>query len=209
MLALVDLQISNLRSVVHAFERVGVTPTITTDAKEVARADVVVLPGVGSFRDGMRSLQENDLITPLREHAAAGKPLLGICLGMQLLADNSDEHGSYEGLSLIPGEVRRLPDTPQARVPNIGWCDVVGVREDGVLPPQLSGAPFYFVHSYHLVCDDPSDVVAQIDFGPSKVAAVVQRNDVVGVQFHPEKSQEAGLDLLQGLLADLIARADR
>jgi imidazole glycerol-phosphate synthase subunit HisH len=209
MLALVDLQISNLRSVLHALERVGVTPTVTTDAEAVARADVVVLPGVGSFRDGMRSLRDNDLVAPLREHATAGKPLLGICLGMQLLADHSDEHGSHEGLALIPGSVRRLPQTAEARVPNIGWSDVVRVQESGVFPQELSGAAFYFVHSYHLVCEDPSDVVAEFDFGPSKIAAVVQRNEVVGMQFHPEKSQEAGLDLLKGLLADLSARAGR
>jgi len=200
MIAVIDMGTSNLRSVVNALERVGAAPTVTGDAADVARADTIVLPGVGAFAAAMDALKAKRLVEPLRQAARAGTPLFGICLGMQLLADTSEEHGEHAGLGLIPGRVVRLnPTQPGFRVPNIGWYPTRFAdsdRDDG---------HFYYVHSYHFVCAEPADVAATIDYGGTAVAGAVKRGNVSGVQFHPEKSQDAGLDLL----AAVVARSGR
>jgi imidazole glycerol-phosphate synthase subunit HisH len=195
----VDLGISNIRSVLQAFARVGAHVRQLTDATELDEARAVVLPGVGAFNDGMARLESLGLIDRIRRHALERRrPLLGICLGMQLLADESEEHGRHEGLGILPGRVRRLaPTSPGHRVPNMGWCDVSPLRRcDALFPAAVGPRSFYFAHSYHLECADPEDVVATLDYG-APVAAIVARGSSLGVQFHPEKSQDAGLDLLE------------
>jgi glutamine amidotransferase len=191
VLTVVDMGISNLSSVLEAFRRVGADVRVTARPDEVESAERLVLPGVGAFPDGMAALGERGLVEPIRRHALErGRPLFGICLGMQLLAEGSVEHGSTEGLGIVPGRVvRHEPRDPALRVPNMGWCDV----------PEL-GESFYFAHSYHLVPDDPGDVWATLDYGGPVVAAV-RRGSASGVQFHPEKSQDAGLALLAELAA--------
>lgn len=198
MLAVIDMDMGNLQSVLEGFRRVGGQPQVTTRAEEIERATAVILPGVGAFGDGMASLRQKGLVGPLRRHAVElKKPLFGICLGMQLLADEGEEHGRHRGLGLISGRTVRLrPTEPGCRVPNMGWCDVaVPKRQSALFAAIPQGEPFYFAHSYHVVCADPADVAATIDYG-GPVTAGIERDNLFGVQFHPEKSQDAGLDVL-------------
>lgn len=202
MIAVVDLGISNIGSVVRALQRVGASPRVTRDPAAVAQSSGVVLPGVGAFGDGMASLHAAGLVGPLRRVAADGVRVVGICLGLQLLATRSEEHGDHEGLGLLHGHVRRLrPHGPAFRVPNVGWCDLRLRASQDLLPDEVDGRSVYFTHSYHLVCDDPDDVAATIDFGPGRVVAAVRHGNLCGVQFHPERSQDAGLTILLALLA--------
>lgn len=210
MIAMVDLGVSNVRSVTRAFARIGVDVTLTTCAADVERAAVIILPGVGAFRDGMARLHELGLVDPLRRAALEhGTPVVGICLGMQLLADVSEEHGRHEGLGLVPGRVVRLPDDhPGYRVPNIGWCDLRVARATPLIGPELDGQAAYFVHSYHLECRDPQDVAATIGFAGREVTAAVTRGHLLGCQFHPEKSQDTGLTVLAALVDLAVSHAD-
>jgi glutamine amidotransferase len=196
MIALVDSGVSNLASVIGALARVHAPVEVVRDAGTLARASAIILPGVGAFGDGMAGLRERGLVEPLRTAARAGKPILGICLGMQLLVDESEEHGRHEGLGLLPGRVRRLvADQAGFRVPNMGWCDVAVPRPGALFPDGSRREAFYFVHSYH-VDTAPQNVAATIEFSGRSVPAALESRNICGVQFHPEKSQDAGLDLL-------------
>ena len=196
MIALVDLRISNIGSVRHALARPGGPVTEVATVETISRASAVVIPGVGSFGDGMASLRQQGLIEPIQYAARSGVPIFGICLGMQLLAAESEEHGLHEGLGLIEGRVIRLaPSQPGFRVPNIGWCDVL-VTRPGLLFESSAGGCFYHVHSFHLVPKDETAIAATIDYGGQQVAVAVEQRNILGVQFHPEKSQDDGLDLL-------------
>lgn len=208
MITLVDSGLCNLASVVCAFERVGVRSHATDKPEEILAASAVVLPGVGAFGDGMESLRARHLVEPLRRAAANGTPLLGICLGMQLLLEESEEHGRHTGLGLLPGRVVRLrADLPGFRVPNIGWCDATPSHDGVLFPAGMASVPFYFVHSYH--AEIPVDyVAATIDFSGRSVTAALKRDNIFGVQFHPEKSQDAGLDLLARWV-EYLRRTDR
>jgi glutamine amidotransferase len=207
MIALVDSEIGNLASVIAAFGRVDASVQVVRDAAALARASAIVLPGVGAFGDGMAGLRSRGFVDPLREAARAGKPILGICLGMQLLVEESEEHGRHEGLGVLPGRVRRLAaDRPGYRVPNIGWCDVTVVRTGALFPDSGRGDAFYFVHSY-FVDTAAENVTATIEFSGASVPAALEAENICAVQFHPEKSQDAGLDLLARWLARLRAEA--
>jgi len=180
----------------QAFYQVGLLGKLTDKAEDVRAAKAIIVPGVGAYRDGMACLRDHGLVDEIRAAAAAGKPVLGICLGMQLLATRSEENGLHEGLNLIPGNIVRLPETPQVRVPNIGWCDVNSEHAGVLFPADSETRAFYFVHSYHFVPQSAAAVAACITAGSDKFAAAVEVGNVFGVQFHPEKSQDAGLDLL-------------
>jgi cyclase len=199
--AIVDYGMGNLASVARAFESLYADVTVSDRAEDLRAADRIVLPGVGAFGEGMRNLAARGLIAVLGEEVLTrGKPFLGICLGMQLLARDGDEHGHHEGLGWLKASVRPL-ETRAARVKQlqIGWNDVVP-RPGSALFAGLRGAPcFYFVHGYQLVCDDDAVVAAHSHYGTRFVAAIEQDN-VFGVQFHPEKSQEPGLTLLRRFL---------
>jgi glutamine amidotransferase len=201
VLGVVDLGINNIGSVLRAFQHLGCKAKVLGDAAAVGEARGIVLPGVGAFGDGMAALRAQGLIKPLREAVRAGKPLLGFCLGMQLLADSSEEYGHHEGLGLIPGEVTRLKPGPRERVPNIGWCDVTPHEGARLFQNVVAGTPFYFVHSYHLQCADSGHVAATMGFGGSSVTVAVERGNVFGLQCHPEKSQDAGLAVLDAFLS--------
>ncbi len=197
MLTIIDMDAGNLGSVVRAFEHVGARVTVTADPQTVDVAMALVLPGVGSFGDAMRSLATRGLMGPIRRAVLERRrPLLGICVGMQVLATRGEEFGVHEGLGLVPGQVQPLVPYPGCHIPNMGWCDVSGTRHGGIVPAAPQGEAYYFAHSYHFVCDDPAHVVATTDWGGQPVVAAVQHGSVTGVQFHPEKSQDAGLELL-------------
>lgn len=197
MLTIVDIGISNLESVRQAFKRIGYPTHVTASPMELAAARVIVLPGVGAFGDAKDQLDARNLSDVIRAHATAGKPILGICLGMQLLASTSDEGGNRGGLGLIPGKsVRLAPKDEQLRVPNIGWCDVYPQPKSVLFADLVAGTPLYFVHSYHVRCDDPANVSAVGRVGQNSFNAAVEHENLFGVQFHPEKSQDAGLDIL-------------
>jgi glutamine amidotransferase len=177
-----------------ALERVG-AKAVVTDAPEVLDAALgVVLPGVGAFGDAMSNLRSRRLLQPLLRQVGQEKPLLGICLGMQLLFDESEEMGQHTGLGLLPGRVVRFPEG-QLKVPHIGWNQLRHAG-DSLLKGMAPGAHAYFVHSYYAVPQEPGDVLAWTEYGV-EFASVVGRNKVWGAQFHPEKSQEVGLRLLQ------------
>jgi len=199
-LVVLDYGMSNLFSVSNALASLGVRATVTARPEELAAADRAILPGVGAFGAGMRNLRERGLDTAIRDFARSGRPLLGICLGMQLLATKGHEHGDHEGLGIVPGTVVRLPTKGGARVPHIGWNTME--CQDGAQACRNLGprADFYFVHSYHMQVEDEADVCGWCEHSIRFVAAV-ERGAVMGTQFHPEKSHRAGLTLLKNFLA--------
>jgi glutamine amidotransferase len=200
LIAVVDYGMGNLRSVLNALESIDAEARLVPDPGDLAAAEKIILPGVGAFGDGMRELRERGLVEPLRERAADGCPLLGICLGMQLLADRSFEYGEHEGLGLIPGDVKLIETEPGLRIPHVGWNDLL-VKGDGALFSGLGEDPIvYFVHSYEFVPADADAVIATTDYG-REVVAGVGRDGVFGVQFHPEKSQRDGIQLLRNFVA--------
>jgi len=196
MIAIIDYQMGNLRSVQKGFERVGHAAVITSDPREIQQAERVVLPGVGAFEDAIAELRRRDLVGPIKDFIASGKPFLGVCLGLQLLFDVSYEGGQWEGLGVIPGEVVRFDVPPTFKVPHMGWNGCRIVRRAPVLADVADGAHFYFVHSYHCVPRDPSVVAVTADYYRPFVAAVWKDN-LFATQFHPEKSQADGLHLLK------------
>jgi glutamine amidotransferase len=196
MLAVVDCGISNIRSVLNALDAVDAPARVVEQPSEIGDAAGVILPGVGAFGDGIRSLDERGFREALAKYVDSGRPLLGICLGMQLLATDSSEYGEHAGLALVPGHVTRIETTPELRVPHVGW-NVLEVRRESPLLVDLPDEPScYFVHSYHLVPDDQAVVTATTDYGVP-LTACVQRDNVYGAQFHPEKSQADGLKMLR------------
>jgi imidazole glycerol-phosphate synthase subunit HisH len=194
-IAIVDYRMGNLRSVEKGFAAAGVPGVaITGDPAVVAAARGIVLPGVGAFRDAAANLEASGMRDVLLERVAAGVPLLGICLGMQLLATVGLEDGEWDGLGLVPGACERLPGG--VKVPHIGWNTVDYPRRSALFDGIEAGSAFYFVHSYHLVPSDGSAVIGRTVHGVA-FAAAVQSGAVYGVQFHPEKSSETGLALLR------------
>ena len=201
MITIIDSGISNLGSVLAAMRRISAPAQVTTDPEAVRKAQAILLPGVGAFADGIAALRKHCLIEPILEAARMGTPILGICLGMQLLAEASDEFGDYAGLGLVPGRVRKLPAVPGLRVPNIGWCDMDIRRGATLFAGVDNGSPFYFVHSFHLVCAQPAHAAGSIAFGSVPVTVSVEHGNIFGAQFHPEKSQDVGLTFLANFAA--------
>ncbi len=194
-IAIVDYRMGNLRSVEKGFATAGVQGVvITDDPSVVAAARGIVLPGVGAFRDAAANLAASGMRELLIERAAAGVPLLGICLGMQLLATVGLEDGEWDGLGLVPGTCEKLPGG--VKVPHIGWNTVDYPRPSALFEDIAEGSAFYFVHSYHVVPADTSAVIGRTVHGVP-FAAAVQAANVFGVQFHPEKSSDTGLRLLR------------
>ena len=203
--AIVDYGSGNLRSAEKAFQRLagetGEQVVVTGEPEAVARADRVVLPGVGAFADCRRGLMAVDgMGQALEAHVASGKPFLGICVGMQLMASEGLEHGRTPGFDWIPGQVVRIePGDPVLKIPHMGWNALTVAAPHPVLAGIETGAHAYFVHSYHFRTADPAHRMAEVDHG-GPITAVVGRDNLVGTQFHPEKSQEAGLRLIGNFL---------
>lgn len=200
MITVIDYGMGNLRSVAKAFEAIGCEVCVSSRSQDLEQAERIVLPGDGAFATGMENLHRLGLIEPLRRHVIHdGKPLLGICLGMQLLARKSWEQGEWVGLGWIDAEVRPLDVQAYGlRVPHMGWNDVTPAADSMLLRDQPSRA-FYFVHGYHVVCADEAVVKATCTYGVPIVAALEVRN-IFATQFHPEKSQRVGLTILKDYL---------
>ena len=194
-IGLVDYGLGNLGSVANMFRRVGAETARVSTPSAVLDSDAILLPGIGAFDAGMSRLADAGLIDPLREFAASGRPLLGICLGMQLLLDSSEE-GAAEGLGLIPGPSVRFDESIGARVPHMGWSYAVPTREDSLVAGLDADARFYFVHSYRVVPDDDTATLAVSRYGVP-FTSMVRVGNVMGAQFHPEKSHAFGMTILE------------
>ena len=200
MIAIVDVCAGNLRSVEKALAAVGGEAVVTADPEVVRRADKLVVPGQGAIGPFVAGLAARGLEAPLREALARGVPYLGICLGMQVLFDESEEGGGVAGLGLIAGRVERLrPRDPALKIPHMGWNQLHRHRADALLADVPEGAEVYFVHSYHAVPADPGVIVLTTDHG-GPVCAAVRQGNVFACQFHPEKSQRRGLALLRAFV---------
>ena len=204
MIGIVDYNMGNLASVINAFAKVGADATLESDPSKLAQYDKLILPGVGAFGDAMAHLKSNGMDEAVKAFAASGKPLLGICLGMQLLFDSSEEFGSTEGLGLIPGKVvafdEKQFDHPQ-KIPHMGWNEMfqMSTSTSSVTNKLFDGLPndfyLYFVHSFHAVCDDKY-AIGKTHYGYQFVSAV-QNGNIYGIQPHPEKSHENGLKIIE------------
>jgi glutamine amidotransferase len=194
MITIIDYGMGNLRSVEKAFEKVGADVNVSRDPDDVRSADHLVLPGVGAFGDAMTNLGKRGLIEPIKEEVAAGKPFLGICLGLDLVFDESDEHGLHQGLGLVPGRVELLPT--DLKVPHIGWNQIEIEKESRLLAGIPDGSYFYFVHSYVVVPERDSDILCRTEYGCNFVSAI-EHGNIAAFQFHPEKSSAIGLKILE------------
>lgn len=199
---IIDYDLGNLFSVKMACESVGLDVVISAERNDVAQADALLLPGVGSFGDAMSNLRQFGLVDAIHNFVASGKPLMGVCLGMQLLFSTSDEFGSTEGLNLIPGKIQRLPSNtqPPVKVPQIGWNRITTAAVPFAKTPLRStepGAFMYFVHSFYAVPADPSVVVTTTNYGGINYCSSVFQNNIFATQFHPEKSTKAGVKIYE------------
>lgn len=206
MIAIIDSGIANLRSVQKGFERVGADARIVEDPEALRGASGIVLPGVGAFRDGITKLQDGGFVEPLLRAIDAGKPILGICLGLHFLFSESEEFGHHKGLNVIKGRVVRFPDKASSRegagtderlkIPHMGWNRIRIERQAPIFKGIPDGGFFYFVHSYYVQPEDEEVVAATTEYG-LRFASVLRRDNLFACQFHPEKSQSLGLQLLK------------
>ena len=207
--SIVDYGMGNIKSVCRALEHVGAKPNLCSDPEKLKCADRVILPGVGAFGDGMVELKKTGMDQALVAYADAGRPLLGICLGMQLLFDSSEEHGSHQGLGLIPGTVQNIPTKSEdgwlCKIPHIGWSPILtGTTcnrwNKSILENIPQHACFYFVHSYVAVPNESKYILAECLYGRTNLTAVARNENMIGTQFHPEKSGRLGLRLLHNFM---------
>jgi glutamine amidotransferase len=196
VIGILDYGAGNLASVRNAFAQLGLEVAVFDHPEQIWNFDRIILPGVGSFRLAMQTLKSAGWPDALRSYAVSGQPMLGICLGMQLLFDKGYEHGETPGLGLIPGEVVLMTPEPPYKVPHVGWNSLTHVRQHPLFKGIKGHVDFYFVHSYRCIPSEPANVVAMCDYA-GEFIAVVSRANVIGMQFHPEKSQPAGLRILE------------
>jgi glutamine amidotransferase len=200
MIGVIDYEMGNVRSVLNALEHLGAEAELVGSPAEAERAEKLILPGVGAFGAGMRQLDRRGFAEELPRLTEDGRPLLAICLGMQLLAARGTEHGEHPGLGMIPGTVERLAPPQALRIPHVGWNELELVRPSALFEGLTQERSFYFVHSFEFRPDSPEAVTATAPYG-TNVTACVEHGHVYGVQFHPEKSQVDGLALLDAFLA--------
>jgi glutamine amidotransferase len=195
--AVVNCGVSNLRSVKNAFDSLKIDIEIIDTPAALDRFSHIIIPGVGSFKQGIDNLKNKGFFDLIPKQAAKGKPILGICLGMQLLATSGEEFGPVDGLNIIPGRVKKidLSNAPDHRLPHVGWNEVIQSRKSPLWEGIEQGTSFYFTHSYVYADTDDENVIAQCEYG-EKLIIAIQHDNVFGVQFHPEKSQASGLQLL-------------
>jgi len=206
---IVDYGMGNLLSVQRAFEHCGARVRITSSPAQIEKAEFLVLPGVGAFADGMRELEGRGLVKPIRAFAKTGRPFLGICLGMQMMLETSEEFGIYEGLALIPGKVVMIPksgpDGTSHKIPHIGWNSLLPLHENGdwdntILHGISPGETVYFVHSFSAAPVHPRNDLADCSYNGLRLCAAIQSGNAYGCQFHPEKSSSAGLRIIRNFL---------
>ncbi|MBN2217875.1 MAG: imidazole glycerol phosphate synthase subunit HisH [Pirellulales bacterium] len=195
MITIIDYGMGNLRSVQKGFERVGHAAAITSDPAVVDNADKVVLPGVGAFEDAIAELKRQGMVEPVLRAINAGKPFLGICLGLHLLFDESFENGQHKGLGVLPGKVVRFELPEDYTVPHMGWNQLLIRRQTPILAGIEEGTQVYFVHSYYVEPSDPGVIATETDYGKT-FCSMIWRDNVFATQFHPEKSQAQGLKIL-------------
>lgn len=196
MIVVVDYGMGNLRSVQKGFEKVGCSAAISRDVKDIRSADRLVLPGVGAFPQCMDNLAKYNLVEPILEFIQSQRPFLGICLGLQLLFDESEEFGIHPGLKVIPGKVKGFDRNMGLKIPHMGWNEVVFRKEVPIFKDIPDRTFFYFVHSFYVAPDNDSDIAAESEYG-IKFTCAVARDNIFALQFHPEKSQEWGLKILR------------
>ncbi|MBF2084526.1 imidazole glycerol phosphate synthase subunit HisH [Thermoleptolyngbya sp. C42_A2020_037] len=206
LIAVVDYDMGNLHSACKGLANAGATPHVTDSAKDIGRADAIVLPGVGAFDPAIQHLRDRDLISPLKDAVASGKPFLGICLGLQILLDGSEE-GREPGLGIVPGWVRRFRHEPGITIPHMGWNQLQLRQPNLPLWNQLGADPWvYFVHSFYADPADAGVIAATTTHGSQTVTAAIARDNLMAVQFHPEKSSDTGLKLLANFVASVQAK---
>lgn len=199
MTAIIDYDAGNIKSVEKAFLSMGEEAVITRDREVILGADRVILPGVGSFGDAMEKLHAYGLVEVIHEVVRRGKPFLGICLGLQLLFERSDESDGVPGLGLLPGEILKIPDTPGLKIPHIGWNSLRFPNRGRLFEGIQEDAYVYFVHSYYLKAADEGIVTATTEYG-TLIHASVEKDNIFACQFHPEKSSEVGLQILKNFI---------
>lgn len=199
MVAIIDYDAGNIKSVEKAVSLLGQEALLTRNREEILLADHVILPGVGAFGDAMEKLRGYGLVSVIRETADKGIPFLGICLGLQLMFESSEEAPGVAGLGLLPGKIVRIPDKEGLKIPHIGWNSLTFPNQGRLFQGIAEGAYVYFVHSYYLQADDPQIVKASTEYG-TLIHASVERDNLFACQFHPEKSSETGLKILQNFL---------
>ncbi|HEY9797748.1 MAG TPA: imidazole glycerol phosphate synthase subunit HisH [Leptolyngbyaceae cyanobacterium] len=203
VIAVLDYDMGNLHSACKGLEKAGAKPEVTDSPADIKRADAVVLPGVGAFDPAVQHLRSRGLEKPIKEAIASGKPFLGICLGLQMLFEGSEE-GTEPGLGIIAGTVRRFRPEPGITIPHMGWNELEFTQPNSVLWQQLSGNPrVYFVHSYYVDPVDPNIRAATVTHGSQIVTAAIARENLMAVQFHPEKSSTTGLQILSNFVAQV------
>lgn len=202
-IAIIDYGMGNLFSVEQAVLRLGCDVVVSANAEELLAADALILPGVGAFADSIKCLEESSLKAVVEKAVELEKPLLGICLGMQLLFESSEENGQHKGLGIFKGHIKRFDDS-KARVPHMGWNDLNFENvPEWLNPAQLTDAYVYFVHSYFASDLDENELVAYADYAGERVPGIVKKGSVTGMQFHPEKSGSCGMALLEGWLNEV------
>ena len=201
---IIDYGMGNLLSVYRALEHIGSSITMSSDPAVIKKAKRLILPGVGAFGDGMAGLKKRGLVDVILEQSLNDIPLLGICLGAQMLLDTSEEFGRHSGLGLIPGEVRAIPatniDNQPLRVPNVGWADLHTEKDHPLLDALPAKSAMYFVHSYQCQLRDSSNLISHCDFGGHSITAMFGNEHITGCQFHPEKSGTAGIHILRNFV---------
>lgn len=203
---ILDYGIGNVKSIANALIEIGAEPVLSSDEDIILAADAVILPGVGAFSKGMANLKEANLVEVINRFVQTGKPFLGICLGMQMLLEESNEFGTTMGLGLIPGMVRMmpLPDQAEEKLPHVSWNEIkapeAGRWNDSLLGATAEDTDVYFVHSFVAMPSSPKDILALANYGGTHFCAAVKKNNITGVQFHPEKSGKPGLKMLSQFL---------
>lgn len=197
MIVIVDYGVGNIRNVERAFTKLNMEVIVTREIEKIDQASAIILPGVGAFRDAINNLKKYDLVECLRRNAEKGTWIIGICLGMQLLYDKSYEDGEYDGLGLLRGDIVKFDDS-ELKVPHMGWNQLVKRRDDEIARGLSENDYVYFVHSYYLRNEDPDSVICTSYYGVD-VPAIIRKNNIIGMQFHPEKSSAVGVKILNNI----------
>ncbi len=200
MIAIIDYDAGNIRSVEKALTALGEQPVVTRDKEKILAADKLILPGVGAFGDAMERLHQYGLVDVIREAVKKGTPFLGICLGLQLLFERSDESEGVEGLGILKGEIKKIPHSPGLKIPHMGWNSLEIKPDTRLFAGIPNGSYVYFVHSYYLKAEDPAIVAATTEYS-THIHAAVEAGNVFACQFHPEKSSEVGLRILKNFIS--------